>query len=177
METPSSPSPTVTSFSEPQKTPKTKRFSVFIIVFLLIVGLVAGGLIGYAVTFSDFNGKLNSIQAQLNGYSQNATYYPNATFLLGTNVSLSNLYSQVQLSVVIIQDVVPEYGGFFDTLIGYAEQQGSGFIASVDNQLVVVTNDHVIADATNVTISFADGSSYPAQVLVQTNYLTLQCFR
>ena len=74
METPPTPpSPTIPSFPQPQKTPKTRRFSVFIIVFLLVVGLVAGGLIGYAVTYSDFNGKLNSIQAQLNGYSQNAT--------------------------------------------------------------------------------------------------------
>ena len=62
---PTPPSPTIPSFPQPQKTPKTRRFSVFIIVFLLVVGLVAGGLIGYAVTYSDFNGKLNSIQAQL----------------------------------------------------------------------------------------------------------------
>src|SRR5208282_4280438 len=164
METPSSPSPTVTSFSEPQKTPKTKRFSVFIIVFLLVVGLVAGGLIGYAVTYSDFNGKLNSIQAQLNSYSQNATYYPNASFVIGYNVSLSTLYSQVKSSVVVIQDLVPEYG-FFGTMVGYDEQQGSGFIASVNNQLVIVTNNHVVQDAINVTVTFADGDSYPAKVL------------
>ena len=81
-------------------------------MFLLVVGLVAGGLIGYAVTYSDFNGKLNNVQAQLNSYSQNATYYPNATFVLGSNVSLSNLYQQVQSSVVVIQDLVPEYGFF-----------------------------------------------------------------
>ncbi len=164
--TPETPAGTPTSpFPRTQKTPKTMRFSVFIIAFLLVVGLVAGGLIGYAVTYSDFNGKLNSVQAQLNGYSENATYYPNATFDLGSNVSLSNLYQQVQNSVVVIQDVVPEYGGFFNTLIGYEEQQGSGFIASVDNQLVIVTNDHVVADANNITVSFADGDSYPATVL------------
>ena len=158
------PIPTIPSFPQPQKTPKTRRFSVFIIVFLLVVGLVAGGLIGYAVTYSDFNGKLNSIQAQLNSYSQNATYYPNATFVLGSNVSLSNLYQQVKSSVVVIQDLVPEYS-FFGTLAGYDEQQGSGFIASVDNQLVIVTNNHVVQDAINETVTFADGDSYPATVL------------
>jgi len=126
--------------------------------------LVAGGLIGYAVTYSDFNGKLNSIQAQLQGYSQNATYYPNATYIIGSNVSLSNLYQQVKSSVAVIQDLVPEYS-FFGTLAGYEEQQGSGFIASVDNQLVIVTNNHVVQDAINVTVTFADGDSYPAKVL------------
>ncbi len=159
METP--PIPTIPPFPLPQK---TKRISVVIIAVLLVVGLVAGGLVGYAVTYSDFNGKLNNMQTQLNGYSQSATYYPNATYLLGSNVSLSSLYQQVKSSVVVIQDLVPEYS-FFGTLAGYSEQQGSGFVASVDNQLVIVTNNHVIQDAINETVTFADGDSYPAKVL------------
>ncbi|MGA3289608.1 MAG: trypsin-like peptidase domain-containing protein [Candidatus Bathyarchaeia archaeon] len=150
---------TILPFPQPQK---TKRFSVVVIVVLLVVGLVAGGLIGYAATYSDFNGKLNKVQAQLNGYSQNGTYYPNATFVLGDNVSLSNLYQQVKSSIVVIVDLVP-VTSFFGT--GYDVQQGSGFVASVHNQLVIVTNNHVVQDAINVTVSFADGDSYPAQVL------------
>src|SRR5208283_4802813 len=157
METP--PITTILPFPQPQK---TRRFSVFIIVFLLVVGLVAGGLIGYAVTYSDFNGKLNSIQSQLQGYSRNATYYPNASFILGNNVSLSNLYQQVQPSVVVITDLLP-VTSFFTT--GYDELQGSGFIASVDNQLVIVTNDHVVQGTINITVSFADGDSYTARLL------------
>ncbi len=160
METPSIPP---ISIPQPQK---TKRFPVVIIVVLLLVGLVAGGLIGYAVTYSDFNGKLSSIQAQLQGYSQNATYfsYPNATYVIGSNVSLSSLYQQVKSSVVVIQDLVPAYN-IFGTLAGYTMQQGSGFITSVNNQLVIVTNNHVIQDAINETVTFADGDTYPAKVL------------
>jgi S1-C subfamily serine protease len=161
METPSIPQIPPISTPAPQK---TKRLSAVIIVVLLVVGLVAGGLIGYAVTYSDFNGKLNSIQAQLQGYSQNATYYPNASFVIGSNVSLSNLYQQVKSSVVVIQDLVP-VTSFFGTLAGYDLQQGSGFIASVDNQLVIVTNNHVVQNAINETVTFADGDSYPAKVL------------
>ena len=159
METP--PNPTVPSLPISQLQ-KTKPFSIVVIVVLLFVGLVAGGLIGYAVTYSNFNGKLNSIQAQLHGASQNGTYYPYATFVLGDNVSLSNLYQQVRSSVVVIQDLVPVTTFFVS---GYNEQQGSGFIASVDNQLVIVTNDHVIQDAINVTVTLANGVSYPAKVL------------
>ncbi len=157
METPTIP--TIPSSPLPQK---TKRFSVVIIVVLLVVGLVAGGLIGYAVTYSNFNGKLNNIQAQLQDYSQNATTYPNASFVLGNNVSLSNLYQQIQPSVVVITDLLP-VTSFFGT--SYDELQGSGFIASVDNQLVIVTNDHVVQGTTNITVSFADGDSYTAQLL------------
>jgi S1-C subfamily serine protease len=159
METP--PTPTIPSIPQSQK---TKRYSAVTIVALLLVGLVAGGLIGYAVTYTDFNAKLSNVQAQLQGYSQNATYvsYPNDTYLIGSNVSLSNLYQQVQSSVVVIQDIVPE-STFFGT--SYEIQQGSGFIVSVDNQLVIVTNNHVIQDAINETVTFVDGDIYPATVL------------
>jgi S1-C subfamily serine protease len=159
METP--PMPPIPSFPLPQK---TKRISIVIIAVLLIVGLVAGGFAGYALTYSDFNSKLNNIQSQLNGYSQGTTYYTNATYTVGSNVSLSRLYEQVKSSVVVIQDLVPEYS-FFGELAGYSEQQGSGFVASVNNQLVIVTNNHVIQDAINETVTFADGDSYPAKVL------------
>jgi S1-C subfamily serine protease len=35
----------------------------------------------------------------------------------------------------------------------------------VDNQLVIVTNNHVVQNAINETVTFADGDSYPAKVL------------
>lgn len=156
--------PTIPPIPIPQPQ-KTKRFSAVIIVVLLLVGLVAGGLIGYAISYSDFSGKLNNIQTQLQGYSQNHNSgYSNATYVIESNVSLSNLYQQVKSSVIVIQDIVPVYG-MFGSLVGYSLQQGSGFITSVNNQLVIVTNYHVIEDAINETVTFADGTSYPATVL------------
>ena len=162
MEPSPSPFPSIPA-PPPQK---KKRFSALMIVALLLVGLVAGGLIAYAITYSDFNTKLTNLQGQL-GYSTNGntTAYPNAVFLLGDNVSLSNLYQQVKSSVVVIQDLVPQYSIFGGGLVGYSQQQGSGFIAQVDNQLVIVTNNHVIDNAINETVTFADGSAYPAKVL------------
>jgi S1-C subfamily serine protease len=47
----------------------------------------------------------------------------------------------------------------------YAQQQGSGFITDVNNRLVIVTNDHVVLDATNITVTFADGSTYVGTVI------------
>ncbi len=159
MEAPSIPP---ISIPQPQK---TKRFPVVIMVVLLLVGLVVGGLIGYAVTYSDFNGKLSSVQAELQGYSQNGnSAYSNTTYVIESNVSLSSLYQQVKSSVIVIQDIVSEYG-MFGNLVGYSIQQGSGFITEVNNQLVVVTNYHVIEDAINETVTFADGDSYSATVL------------
>ena len=163
MEIPSPPTPTIPSIPSPQK---TKRFSAIVLIALILIGLVAGGLIGFALTYSNFNSKLNTMQSQLQGFTQNPTniVYPNATYVVGSNVSLSNLYQQVKSSVVIIQDLVPVYN-FFGNLAGYSQQQGSGFIATINSQQVIVTNNHVIQDAINETVTFVDGNSYPAKVL------------
>ncbi len=163
METP--PIPTIPSIPQPQPT-KAKRFSAVVLIVLALVGLVGGGLIGFALSYSTFNSKLNTMQTQLQGLTQgpSSVAYPNATYLLNSNVSLSQLYQQVKSSVVIIQDLVPAYD-FFGQLAGYSQQQGSGFVTTVNNQQVIVTNNHVIQNAVNETATFADGNSYPAKVL------------
>ncbi len=145
----------------PPPAPKKRRFSVLFIVALLLVGLLAGGFIGYAVTYNDFNNKLLNLQSQL-GLTQGSG--GSQTYLLNENVSLSTLYAQIKSSVVIIQDIVQE-----NTMFGrvYSSQQGSGFIVKVNNQLVVATNNHVVDGAINITVTFADGNSYTADVLGQ----------
>lgn len=149
---------------EPSEPKKKRRVSALLIGGLLLVGLVAGGLIGYSASYSAFNSKLTGIENQLAANSQDATYntYPNSTYILGGNFSLSTLYAQVQSSVVLIQDLVPTQIFFIQ---GYSQQQGSGFIASADSRLVIVTNDHVIQDAVNITVTLSDGSTYPAAVI------------
>ena len=152
------------SLPPPPSPKKAKRFSAVLIVVFLLVGLVAGGLTVYFVTYSDFNQKLSNLQTQI-GLSQtqnnNGTQQ---TFLLNDNVSLSNLYSQVKSSVVVIQDLVPQYN-LFGRQSGYSLQQGSGFVTEVDGQQVIVTNNHVVEDAINETVTFSDGTAYPAKVL------------
>jgi S1-C subfamily serine protease len=143
---------------------KLRRFSAVMVVALVLVGLVVGGLVGYLVSYVSFNGRLSTLESEM-GYSplSNSTAYPGAVFLLGDNVSLSSLYQQVKSSVVVIQDLAPQY--MFGHLAGYSLQQGSGFITTVDNQQVIVTNNHVIDSTINQTVTFADGSSYNAKVL------------
>ena len=66
---------------------------------------------------------------------------------------------------MVIQDFVAGY-----TLFGqkvYSQQQGSGFITTVNNQKVIVTNNHGVEGAINITVTFTDSNSYPAYVLGQ----------
>ncbi len=152
-------------FSLPSaSTKKNRRFMAVIIVAFLLVGLVAGGIISYTVTYQDFNTKLSNLQSQIGLYQGSSSNGTQQTYLINGSISLSNLYQQVKSSVVVIQDLVPSYN-FFGNLIGYSQQQGSGFITHVNNQNVIVTNDHVIANAINETVTFSNGDSYPAKVL------------
>ena len=56
-------------------------------------------------------------------------------------------------------------------MFGYTQQyeaEGSGsgiIIGENDSELLMVTNNHVVSDATTVNVTFADGESYEAQVL------------
>ncbi len=161
MESSPLPSP---QFEFPLPPKKTKRFSSVLIVVILLVGLVAGGIFGYAVTYYDFNNRLNTLQSQL-GLYQDSNNGNVQTYLLNDNVSLSALYQHVKSSVIVVQDLVPGYALFGGRV--YSLQQGSGFVTEVNNQKVVITNNHVIEGAINVTVTFADGNSYPATVLGQ----------
>jgi S1-C subfamily serine protease len=73
------------------------------------------------------------------------------------------LYQESGPSVVFISSTVIQYNTFMQ-----AEPQegtGSGFV--YDRQGHIVTNYHVVADANEVSVSFSDGQSYPAQVVGQ----------
>jgi S1-C subfamily serine protease len=163
---------------EPKPKPKAKRFTTILIVSVLLIGLVAGSLVGYVVSYSVFNGKLNDLQEQFQAQLDslppgNATYvsYPNSTYLLNDNVSLSQLYSQVQQSVVMIRGLLTQRDMF--RRIVYSEVQGSGFVASVNGQTVIVTNNHVVEGTTNITVTFTDGNGYAARVLGSDQYADL----
>lgn len=161
MEVPQVPSITIPN---PSEHIRTKNFYKTVLTIILI-SLIAGAIIGFVASYSLLNGKISNLENQF-GSSPSGTYisYPNASYFVGDNVSLSILYQQVKGSVVVIQDLVPAYN-FFGQLAGYTLQQGSGFVASVDNQLVIVSNNHVIQNAVNETVTFADGNSYSAKVL------------
>jgi S1-C subfamily serine protease len=90
---------------------------------------------------------------------------------LNENVSLSSLYEQVKESVVIIEGYMVQYDIFHR--VYYTQVQGSGFVYNYTGQEVVVTNYHVVQDAINITVTFADGNAYPTSVLGSDPYADL----
>lgn len=162
----------------PQK-PKTSLNSVLIVVFAL-VGLCAGGLLGYlSGRYSVPSEEINSLQNQLEDLQEKMSNlatapnitYQNNTYILEKNVSLSQLFEQVRQSVVVVEGVIPNRD-FFGRLY-YTRVQGSGFAYNVTGQMVILTNYHVIADATTINVTFIDGNEYLASVLGSNQFADL----
>ncbi len=154
----------------PKRKSKNGYIAAFIalaIVAMFIVGYIAGGSLNSSATTSTNN----NVQQQVeNLQSENSneeihtiTYYYNTT-------NLAQLYESARDSVVVITGIIPQYS-FFG--MQYSTVQGSGFVYDYQNEMVVITNKHVVDDATNITVTFSNGDGYPATVIGSDAYSDL----
>ncbi|MCK5628678.1 trypsin-like peptidase domain-containing protein, partial [Candidatus Bathyarchaeota archaeon] len=81
----------------------------------------------------------------------------------GGNVSLSQLFEQVVESVVEVQGLVRQYDLFGRPY--YVRVQGSGFVYNFEGQMVILTNHHVVDEASEINVTFSNGNGYAASVL------------
>jgi S1-C subfamily serine protease len=140
------------------------------LIIMFIVGFISGSSFIYGVSSSEIKGMKNQIQLLQNNDSSktttqliNTTYYYNET-------SLSDLYKEVKDSIVVIKGIIP-YQTFFN--IQYAEVQGSGFIYEYNDKMVVVTNNHVVSDASDIVVTFSNGDSYTSEIIGTDAYSDL----
>lgn len=142
----------------PQKTGKIKL--AIIIAAVLLVATFTAGLSGYYVAHSTNNNPAQSTQPNT---SSTAVSQADDSTVSGGNLTLPQIYQDVAPSVVVIEDFQPETGVFGQ--VGYEQVQGSGFVYDLNGQDVIVTNNHVVDDGVNVTVTFQDGTTYSAKVL------------
>lgn len=141
-------------------------FSVFVIV-AIFVGFIFGSSIMYGLASSDINDlqyQMSQINSDTNSVEiQNNTYYYNET-------SLSNIYKEVKDSIVVISGI-----GFYQTFwqTQYYEVQGSGFVYEFEDQNLVITNNHVVSDVTDIIVTFSNGNSYTGELIGSDAYSDL----
>ena len=150
----------------PEKQKKPRLY--MILIGTAIICLLVGGIFGYVVSSLPASNQIRDLQSRLSTLEK-ATY-ENNTYVLGDNVSLSQLYAQVKDSVVVVQGVLVQYD-YLGTY--YSEVQGSGFVSNLTGQLVITTNYHVVNGATNITVTFIDGNTYVASVVGSDVYADL----
>jgi S1-C subfamily serine protease len=166
----------------PEKPKKHRSLTLFI--GTVIVCVLIGGMFGYALSsyasssqISDLQNHVSTLERQLsdiqstNNLSSGNITYENNTYVLGDNVSLSQLYEQVKSSIVVVQGIIVQYD-FFGRAY-YSEVQGSGFVSNSTGQFVVITNYHVVDGAINITVTFIDGDTYTANVIGSDLYADL----
>ena len=159
--------------------PKPKSKSTSLIVAVVIISLVAGGLSGYLTCLSAATGDIDELQNQVETLqgklaliqSTQSNNTQNLVVNTADNTSVSQLYTNVADSVVVIRGIVPN-NDFFGRVY-YSEVQGSGFVYNFSGQNIIVTNSHVIAETTDMTVTFANGNAYPATVLGSDPYAEL----
>ena len=102
--------------------------------------------------------QLTTIQNQV--ASLQASSLTDITYVLGENVSLSQLFDEVKGSVVVIQSTIRNTDIF--GRVYYTQVQGSGFVYSYIGSNIILTNNHVVNGAFNITVTFTTGNSYSA---------------
>jgi len=154
---------------EKNKKPGNKNIVIF--VSLCIVAMfIAGYFIGGSLSSIAISSKTDTLQQTSNiQYDNNQEEIRNITYFYNTT-SLAQLYKDIKDSVVVITGYVLQYS-FFGRQ--YSEVQGSGFVYEYKNDMVVITNKHVVNDAENITVTFSNGDGYPAVVIGSDAYSDL----
>jgi S1-C subfamily serine protease len=117
----------------------------------------------------DLKDRLSTLQQQINNLQTTPTViYQNITYILYENFSLSQLFDQVRESVVVVQAIITQYDLFGRPY--YTQVQGSGFVYSINGQLVILTSYHVIEGGTDINVTFITGNGYAASVLGSDQY-------
>ena len=122
------------------------RFCIFSLLIILAFSILASG----AGTFASGAVQFQAVQPQA--------------------VSISQLYQNVQDSVVVITDQQLQTGVFGQS---YALVQGSGFVYNHNGRMIIVTNYHVVNQAINISVTFRNGNGYAANVLGADPYADL----
>src|SRR3990170_8401378 len=145
--------------------PQNRNTTSFL-VLLFAAGLLVGGLVTFYITYQEIN-RLSEEVAILEGRvsvftggGQNATYQ-NIT-VYQDSAALASIYSGVRDSVVLVQGTVGDDG-----------VQGSGFVYSFSNRMVVITNYHVVSGTESLSVTFSNGHGYAAAVLGTDAYADL----
>ena len=148
------------------------RFPIAFAVIIIVAGLVAGGIIGYSVTLATAGNEAN-LQSQIANLEQQISSLQsgNSSIIYGENVSLAQIYEQVKDSIVVVQGYTVQYDMFRRAY--YSPVQGSGFIYEYSGRMVVITNNHVVEDTINNTVTFFNGDAYAASVIGSDPYADL----
>ncbi len=150
--------PAVEAASTDKKSKPVKKRSLLPIAALCLCFTLVGGTLGGAIgsgAFSPTPAAVNSPDIPKSNDITPVVYQP------GTILSWNDVFSQCNPGVVAISTEIVQRNAFGRQVAMPAA--GSGFIISNDGY--VVTNNHVIADASSINVLLSDGSTHKAKLI------------
>jgi S1-C subfamily serine protease len=141
-------------------------------IVLIIVVVVASNVVSYTLytrsannRVSGLKGEIESLRYQTQSLSYEVSILRDSLNLQGggnasVDYELTRIYNQTRRSVVLIEVRVGSSGG-----------QGSGFV--YDKQGHIITNNHVVEDAEEITVTFIDGTYATATVVGRDPYVDI----
>lgn len=159
---------------EPKKDKRKGSFGKRICVLVasgILFGAVAGGtMAGVNLVSSRFATQPEQVMEETQAAAaetQAAAAAAPAAVPVSTGNDVSAIVEKAMPSVVAINNkmIVTQQDWFFGTQQYEGSSSGSGIIAGQnDSELLIVTNNHVIEDSTELSITFIDGQSVAAAV-------------
>lgn len=168
----------------PEPKPRSRR-ALTALFLALILGSVA--VVAYyegnhaQQAFTSTNSTIASLQSTISSLESSNLALQAQVSALGTKPSSSSLglsasqvYAASSASVVTVQgDQLTTINTFYGPQSSVTAVLGSGFITTYQNSTYIVTNYHVVASDSNLTVTFPDGNAYPATVVGTDPYSDL----
>jgi putative serine protease PepD len=130
----------------------------------IIGGAIAGGVI--ALVIASGNTTTRSVTTTVVQPSSSSTSAEPTAFKSGTGLSINQIYKAASPGVVDILVTAKSQTqsfGFFGGQGGVTEGEGAGVVYNANGD--ILTDEHVVANATSVKVNFQDGRTVSAKVL------------
>ncbi len=146
-----------------QKSSNLSLISIAIIT-IIVIASIFGNIYSYQLfsrNVKNLENKVSTLQTQISALTDALGNYSQVSI---GNISLSELYERVKDSVVLVRGQTVE-----------GAVAGSGFVYHYifSDQMIIITNFHVVQDTTSRYVTFRNGHAYSARILGTDVYADL----
>ena len=128
-----------------------------------VTGLIGGGKKGQVETEEESSGGHTAVLKTVSGDSSSGSKDDSGSSGV-TAIDVSSVVDNVMPSIVSINSVFESTNNFFNTSGEYTGAGSGILVAQTDDTLYVATNNHVVENASSISVTFHDGSEVDAQI-------------